>query len=131
MAEQLRCWKCGEDLQEVILPMSRREECAHCGADQHVCKLCTQYNHAISGQCGEERAEEVSNKEVANFCDYFESSDNAYQPRSSTEEDDAKRQLVALFGESLPEQDTGEDEVPQLPADNAMKELEDLFSPKK
>ncbi len=72
------CWQCGQTLVDLIFPVSRREECAACGADQHVCKMCRFYDANIAHQCSEERAEEITDKESANFCDFFEPRANAW-----------------------------------------------------
>ncbi len=60
MNEAYICWRCGAALVELILPMSRREECKACAADQHVCKLCRHYAPNLSDACSEERAEDVN-----------------------------------------------------------------------
>ena len=74
MSNEFICWKCQESLIHVILPMSRREECDNCQADQHVCNMCLYYE---AGRCNEERAEHISDTERANFCDYFKPSNAA------------------------------------------------------
>lgn len=103
MDNQLVCWKCGHPLVEVMLPISRREECAECGADQHVCKLCQFYNSHISDQCTEDRAEFVADKERANFCDYFSPRPNAYKVKQTAAATEAQKQLAELFGDAPPD----------------------------
>lgn len=100
MSDDFKCWKCGMALQDVILPMSRREECAKCGADQHVCKMCAFYSR---GRCDEDRAESVSDDERANFCDYFKPAGDAYRAADLEKAREAKRQLAALFGDPEPD----------------------------
>jgi hypothetical protein len=122
-AERLVCWKCGAELKGVILPLSRRETCAACGAEQHVCRLCRHYDPRAADMCREERAETVSNKERANFCDYFDPMPGAWKP-ARAEPELAKQKLAALFGEqpaSAPESAAGS------AADKARAELEKLF----
>ena len=72
-----------------------RDECPHCGADLHCCKNCGFYDPGASKQCREPSAELVSNKERANYCDYFRPAAG----RAAGEERavDAKKQLEALF----------------------------------
>jgi hypothetical protein len=95
----LACWKCGTELKGVILPLSRREVCAACGADQHACKLCRHYDVRVADMCREERAERVSDKERANFCDYFDPTPGAYKPAQAAGAAAAKHRLAELFGE--------------------------------
>lgn len=117
------CWRCGATLVELILPMSRREECPSCAVDQHVCKMCRHYAPDLSDGCFEERAEEVSDKERANFCDYFSPVANAYTPRESSDPA-AEARLAELFG-ATDASSTADD---QADAAEARAELDKLFS---
>lgn len=101
MSDELVCWRCGAALVNVILPMSRREECAACGADQHVCKLCRHYAPGRAGECDEERAEVPSDKESANFCDWFAPRAGAFGGASAAD-NAAAAELAALFGDEPP-----------------------------
>ena len=124
MAEQFLCWQCGETLAEVMLPFSRRQVCDHCNADQHVCRMCHNFDLGVSGQCTEDRAEDITEKERANFCDYFSPNPQAYSGQGASNRDQAKAKLDALFGDSLePDQDLENDKT-----DSARKALDDLFS---
>ena len=100
MSENFLCWKCGKSLTDVILPMSRREECSCCGADQHVCKMCVFLDSKSRGSCNEERAESQSDTERANFCDYFKPSTVAFNTISHKTSADAKANFAALFGDA-------------------------------
>jgi hypothetical protein len=111
MSENFICWKCGKGLTGVILPMSRREECASCGADQHVCKLCIFYDSNSRGSCDEERAESVSDTERANFCDYFKPSNSAFSQASLKKTEDAKAKLAALFCDATDDEKEGGNKV--------------------
>ncbi len=99
MNDELICWKCGEGLVDVLFPFSRREECPACGADQHVCKLCKFYDPGSAEACAEERSESVSDKETANFCDYFSPTPNAYVGKNRPAQAAAEDELAALFGQ--------------------------------
>ncbi|MEP4890516.1 MAG: hypothetical protein ABJV04_10845 [Aliiglaciecola sp.] len=127
---QLTCWKCGHNLTDVIFPMSRREECANCSADQHVCKMCKDYDGR--GGCNEPRAEQVSDPEKANFCDYFSASGETFKVNHEDKAQRAKAQLAALFGDE-PEDDantkstTESAEQPLTPAQIAEQKLRDLL----
>jgi hypothetical protein len=102
MSQSLTCWQCGNGLQNVIFPMSRREVCAVCDADQHVCKMCKEFDGRNS--CNEPIAEDVTDREKANFCDYFSPSGYIFLKTTREKQQDAKAQLAALFGD-VPEVD--------------------------
>lgn len=127
MGEEILCWKCGSALVDLILPMSRREECAACGADQHVCRLCSNYDSQISNQCKEDRALDVADKERANFCDYFEPKSGAFKEENLDLQRDARAKLAELFGEPA----AGDDEPMQSCAESAQAEWEKLFGSNK
>jgi hypothetical protein len=134
MSENFLCWKCGESLTDVILPMSRREECSICGADQHVCKMCVFYDSKSRGSCNEERAECPSDTERANFCDYFKPSIHAFTASSQQKSAVAKAKFAALFGDVEENPDTNEQQTmptPETkklsPAEIAEQKLRDLL----
>ena len=130
MIEELQCWKCGFKLGRILLPMSRREECPSCEADQHVCKLCRFYAKGVADECREERAESVSDKEKANFCDYFEPRAEAYDYVPTRDkrdvQDDARAQLAELFGDEPPAKPTPA-KSSSANHQNTMDELRKLF----
>ena len=95
---RLVCWKCGAPLGEVPLPLSRQAECPVCRAWLHVCRLCEFYDPRLTSKCREERAEEVRDREVANFCDYFKPRPDAYPAGRPAKPGAAKAGLAALFG---------------------------------
>jgi excinuclease UvrABC nuclease subunit len=101
MSDEFICWNCNHALINVILPMSRREECDKCKADQHVCKMCLYY---AKGRCEEERAEHISNTERANFCDYFKPCNAVFKTSDKQKSDKAKALLAELFGDTVDEQ---------------------------
>jgi hypothetical protein len=107
MSQNLTCWECGNRLQNVIFPLSRREVCAVCDADQHVCKMCKEFDGRNS--CNEPIAEDVTDREKANFCDYFSPSGEIFLKKTREKQQNAKAQLAALFGD-VPEVDDLSDE---------------------
>jgi hypothetical protein len=117
----LVCWKCGASLADVTLPLRRLEECRTCGAELHVCKLCEWYSVTVAKQCREPIAEEVKDKQRANFCDYFKPQAGAYSKADVSASDQARSQLDVLFG--------GAKNAPPEPsaADRAKAELDKLF----
>jgi hypothetical protein len=98
MDHGLRCWKCGHSLADYSLPLRRLEECRACGAELHACRMCEFYDTGKAKHCRETIAEEVKDKQAANFCDYFRPSAAAYRPEALSAADQAKAQLEALFG---------------------------------
>jgi hypothetical protein len=124
----LVCWKCGNSLADLTLPLLRLEECRQCHAELHVCKLCEWYSTGVAKHCREPVAEEVKDKERANFCDYFKPREDAYSVKSTDAATRAQAELDALFGGGAKASD-----APAAPsaADKARAELEALFGKKK
>lgn len=123
MVDSFSCWKCGNNLVDVILPMSRQEACISCTADQHVCKMCIFYDGR--GSCEEQQAEDISDRERANFCDYFKPSNKIVGSTDKQNTNQANAKFAALFGDLLPEQDSNEEEL--SPAELAEKKLRELL----
>jgi hypothetical protein len=98
MGHNLVCWKCGADLAALTLPLSRRDECARCRAELHVCRMCVDFDPHVAKQCREPTAEEVSDKTAANFCDFFKPRPGAYTPRDTSAAERARTELERLFG---------------------------------
>lgn len=120
--KSLQCWKCLSQLDGVIFPLSRREECANCGADQHVCRMCEYYDNRMG--CNEERAEQVTDLEKANFCDYFKPAFRVFDKKSEDKSYAAKVKFAELFGDPLPEADNNDNNLsPKERADKKLREL--------
>lgn len=117
MRDNLDCWKCGASLAELPRPLSRLAECPKCRAYLHVCRMCQFYDPKLTSQCHEERAEEVRDKERANFCDWFKARPKAYIPPNSEKTQTAKTQIDALFGgaaDSASKPDAARDKLDEL-----------------
>ena len=121
MAE-LVCWKCGNSLADLTLPLLRLEECRKCGAELHVCKLCEWYSIAVAKHCREPIAEEVKDKERANFCDYFKPRPGAHVPADVAASSKARADLDTLFGGGAKSATTE-----PTAAERARAELDKLF----
>ena len=121
----LVCWKCGASLEELSLPLQRLDECRQCHAELHVCKLCEWYSTAVAKHCRETIAEEVKDKERANFCDYYKPKQDAYSAVSLDAASKAKADLEAMFA-------SGPKPAESQPsaAEKARAELEALFGKK-
>ncbi len=63
------CWKCKKEIS--IEKPVRGDECPLCHADLHVCRACDFYESGAHNDCRESSADMVTDKERANFCDYF------------------------------------------------------------
>jgi hypothetical protein len=124
MPPSLVCWNCGYSLAALSLPLQRLDECKQCHAELHVCKLCEFYSTAVAKHCREPIAEEVKDKERANFCDYFKPRPEAYSRAGTDAAAKAKADLDALFAGSKPA------DPAQSPAGRARAELEALFGKK-
>ncbi len=111
-AIDVRCWHCGGSIEHVLLPLSRTEECPHCGRDLHVCRMCRFYDPAVSNACREPVAERVTDKTRANFCGYLEINVNADPAAAGAGSAEA---LNSLFG------------IDTSAADGDPKSLDDLF----
>lgn len=100
MPQNLNCYRCGESLAALSLPLSRRDQCPACSADLHVCKMCKHFDARVTRQCREDGAEDVTEKERPNFCDWFVPNPDAFDPNRKSESDAALSALDALFGGS-------------------------------
>lgn len=96
-ADTLNCWRCGAEVIDEPLPLSRTAECRQCRAELHVCRMCEFYDTSKAKDCREPVAEPVADKTRANFCGWF-------RPRAGlagTADDaaaEARRRLDDLFG---------------------------------
>lgn len=131
MSEVLSCWRCGHEIEDLPLPLSRRAECPACDADLHVCVMCEFYDTRVAKSCREPVAEEVKDKERANFCDYFRARAGVQPGGAHAAAEDAHAKLKALF--EL-EEDKGSDapaeraiDRKRAEADEAKRKLDDLF----
>lgn len=122
----LVCWKCGHSLADLSLPLRRLDECRQCHAELHVCKLCEWYSVTVAKHCREPIAEEVKDKERANFCDYFKPRPEAYSAKGLDAAAKAQADLDALFGGAKKADAAAQPSA----ADRARAELEALFGKK-
>ncbi|MDJ0907860.1 MAG: hypothetical protein QNI99_01610 [Woeseiaceae bacterium] len=116
MTHSIACYRCGASLAALSLPFSRQDECPSCQNYLHVCRMCVFFDPAVPRQCREDDAEDVTEKERLNFCDYFKPSETAFDGARKREADAAHAQLDALFGDG---------EAPEPSSDTSA--AEDLF----
>jgi hypothetical protein len=60
--------------------------------------MCRSYDPRIAKKCREDDAEEVKDKDQANFCDYFRPRPGAFDSALAAAEQKARDQLSGLFG---------------------------------
>ena len=130
MAQTLKCWNCGESLDEVPRPISRHANCDHCFEVLHCCRMCRHYDPERRPYCDDDRADPPQVKENANFCDFF-SPANRFETSRATNKDHAKSKLDSLFDadqDIADESFSDEDEDPmEQHRDDPRSKLDDLF----
>ena len=89
------CHSCAKEVK-LEATVSRTEECPHCGADVHCCLNCVNYDTSAHNRCREPQAEWVSDREKANFCDFFMPNKLASKGKPS-EATDARNTFDSLF----------------------------------
>ena len=109
-------------MPDLLLPLPRHEECPHCRAQLHVCRMCEFFDTVAPQQCREPVADLVSDKTRANFCGYFKLNPHAFTaPEDSAEA--SRRELDALFGDTASASSSEADAAEAAAPD----ELEQLF----
>jgi hypothetical protein len=83
--------------------------------------MCHFFDPTVTKSCREDDADEVRDKQSANFCDYFKVTTDAFDTAFADADQAAKNQLDALFGGDAPDDQAGASD----------KSLENLFSEKK
>ena len=99
MTHNILCFRCGGSLAALSLPLSRQDECPHCQVYLHVCAMCRHFDRAVPRQCREDDADDVTEKERLNFCDYFSPGEDAFDAAKKSASDDARQALDSLFAE--------------------------------
>lgn len=91
------CHRCRKTLT-LTDHVGRREMCAFCSADLHVCMNCRFYDPGVYNACRESQAERVLVKDRSNFCDYFDFRIGLNIPQPvATAQASAKDRWEALF----------------------------------
>ena len=90
------CYKCGNEVVIDKRPW-RTSTCPKCEAYLHCCLNCRFYEKNAHNECREPEAKWVRDKEIANFCDYFEANMNLKEVPLGIRRDDALKKLDALF----------------------------------
>ena len=98
MPTDIACYRCGASLASLSLPLSRQDACPSCSVYLHVCRMCVSFDQNVAAQCREDDAEAVSEKEHANFCEWFLPASNSFDAKRATADQQSRDQLEALFG---------------------------------
>ena len=98
------CKKCGKPIDKKSSEIFRTSTCSFCGAELHSCQNCKFYSPGNHYDCRETVDELVTDKERANFCDYFsvaEISGSDFGNGLSSQEKASKARdaFNALFGD--------------------------------
>jgi predicted RNA-binding Zn-ribbon protein involved in translation (DUF1610 family) len=64
------CWYCGSPIKDAE-PLGRSLLCPDCGKDLRSCRNCRHYLPGSRNDCAESQADAPSDRERANFCDWF------------------------------------------------------------
>ncbi|NUM66281.1 hypothetical protein HUU39_13510 [candidate division KSB1 bacterium] len=91
----MQCYSCGKEISLEGKP-GRRDTCPKCAAYLHCCRNCRFYDVNAHHQCREPQAEWVQDKEMGNFCDYFEAAAKSRQPGADRAAE-ARKKLDQLF----------------------------------
>jgi hypothetical protein len=78
-----RCHRCGAELEKN--QFVRGDRCHSCEADTRCCRNCEFDDPSFGTQCREPQAEAVSDRESANFCEFFEPRRREGGPRKAPE----------------------------------------------
>ena len=93
---KMNCSFCHEVL-DIAGKVGRQDTCPHCNRDLRCCKQCKFFDPSAYNECREVVAERITDKERANFCDYFVLRGSKKGSGSANRAKDAKRALEDLF----------------------------------
>lgn len=89
------CWKCGKEIS--LEKVTRMTECPLCGCDLHSCKGCKYYDNSSHYECWENVDSPVTDKERANFCEYFCAGNSKTNNLADSSSDDKAKKARDLF----------------------------------
>jgi len=93
------CHHCGREVQ-VLAKVARTDGCPYCHSDLKCCLNCALHDPGANNQCREPQAEWQTDKDKANFCEFFEYRETAAGLGSAPGRDRARAALDALFKKS-------------------------------
>lgn len=128
MKKGIECWRCGTAVKSDQQPITRLEQCRHCHADLHVCRLCRSWNPRYTSKCSHDHAEPPLDRERANFCQYFRPAAGVFRKNTGTPaEETARTVLESLFGDTQEQPGTDTDAGRMTETERARRELDALF----
>jgi len=80
------CGNCGCILEFVAGRVGRQALCPQCGSELRACIHCRHHDENVAKACKEPFAEVPSDKESANFCDYFQLGEGQKRDTSTSKE---------------------------------------------
>lgn len=89
------CWHCRRRLGAA--DYGREASCPGCGKSTRVCRNCRHYAPGRPNDCVEPIAERVLEKDRANFCEFFEASDNPAASEAKAAAEALRRTAEDLF----------------------------------
>jgi hypothetical protein len=89
------CFSCGSELN-FKGKIYRSTVCPECDVDVHCCLNCDNYDPSAHNKCREPQAEWISDREKANFCDFFIANTKSETPRIK-QRDSARLDFDNLF----------------------------------
>ncbi len=90
------CYFCGNVTKP---PVYRHSTCPDCGKDLKICMNCKFYEPGAHWDCRETISEPVTDKERANFCDYFVLVHRVSGTDMQGKEKEAKYRFNSLFND--------------------------------
>jgi hypothetical protein len=90
------CHRCKTEIK-IERYISRTDACPECGEDVHACLNCMNYDPSAHNRCREPQAEWVSDREKANFCDFFAPNKLTGVTAGKSASEDAKKAFDSLF----------------------------------
>lgn len=90
------CAHCGQELH-LEGRIGREEVCPRCGGYLHCCLNCRFFKGQATGRCLEPQAEEVRDRQRANFCDFFAFAEDRPGQASSEASAQARARFHSLF----------------------------------
>jgi len=76
VSHSITCYRCQKSIPVLgTFKIQRTEDCPYCSTSLHCCKMCKFYDPKVYNECRETNAERITDKEKANFCEYFNLSD--------------------------------------------------------
>lgn len=94
------CHACSTKLELAQKP-GRRDDCPQCGAELHACMNCELFDPNLARGCRENQADDVRDKERANFCGWFVF--RIGLPEGAGRRNDPRAAFNALFGGKVAE----------------------------